>query len=89
MSKTFNIYIKNYETLEISTDKPLTDRIYLALNFMFHDVAMIDFKASLEGDILHIRTKDSEEFGYFCSLYSKAVSNHYEMMKVIALNKDV
>lgn len=88
MSKTFGIYIKNYENMEISTEKEFSEKIYKALSLMFMNIAMVDFKASLEGPTLHIRTNDSEEFGWFCDLYSKAVTKNYDLMKVIALNKD-
>lgn len=88
MSKTFGIYIKNYDNMEISTEKEFSEKIYKALALMFRSTAMVDFKASLEGNTLHIRTNDSEEFGWFCSLYAEAVNTNYDLMKVIALNKD-
>lgn len=88
MSKTFTIYIKNYENMEISTEKEFSEKIYKALSLMFMNTAMVDFKASLEGPTLHIRTNDSEEFGWFCTLYGEAVTKNYDLMKVIALNKD-
>ena len=84
----FTIIYKHYENVEIAPEMTITDELYKSLSLMFKPCAMYEMNCTMNGNVLHIRTKDKEEFGELCRLYGKAVQIDYELMKNIALNYD-
>lgn len=84
----FYLQYKCYDMVEISSEITITDSIFDALSLMFDPYTMYDMNCTLNGHVLHIHTKDKEEFGELCRLYGKAVKTNYELMKNIALNLD-
>lgn len=70
MKTIFSIYIKNYETLEISSEQHIPDDVFNSLSLMFKNSCMVDFNAYLEDDILYIITDDCDEYEFLYSLYN-------------------